>query len=422
MTNLARCLPAAVALLALAPLTLMAQHGAAPASPAPARLQAGAHAVPLLTDVRPILRGEGRREAYLTQPTLFAQATALDGRLRLGAALSLEPLTLEGGELGPGVSGEGYVDRRHPHTYLHEIMLSLEDGIGPATASLALGRGFAPFGTDDPMMRPFVKFPANHHLAQVLERLVVIGAVRRGPLVVEAGTFHGLEPLSPGGLGSLERFGDSWSGRVSLLPAGGVELQASRAWVVSPEMPRGEGPDQRKWSVSARFHGEVGERRALALAEWSRTTEVSEGGEGPRDGLSWGALLAEAQLEMGVWRPGLRVERTERPEGARTFDPFRTPWPHADTHRLGVTVWTTLSARLERDVSWQGLGVAPFGEVSFSRVSERGEGVFDPYEFYGGRSLWTLNVGARLSVGWHPPRMGRYGVALAETHAGPSPR
>ena len=43
--------------------------------------------------------------------------------------------------------------------------------------SLSAGKGFAPYGTDDPMSRRMVKFPANHHLSQLLERWVAAAAV-----------------------------------------------------------------------------------------------------------------------------------------------------------------------------------------------------------------------------------------------------
>ena len=36
------------------------------------------------------------------------------------------------GELAPGDWGEGFVDRRHPHTYLHELVLSADDLLGAA--------------------------------------------------------------------------------------------------------------------------------------------------------------------------------------------------------------------------------------------------------------------------------------------------
>jgi hypothetical protein len=41
------------------------------------------------------------------------------------------------------------------------------------------------------MVRPFLRYPVNHHLAQILERAVAIAAVRAGPLLAEAGLFTG---------------------------------------------------------------------------------------------------------------------------------------------------------------------------------------------------------------------------------------
>jgi hypothetical protein len=49
-------------------------------------LRGGAHAVPLLTHVTPILQGRSLTEAYLTQPTLLGEASALRGALRARAA------------------------------------------------------------------------------------------------------------------------------------------------------------------------------------------------------------------------------------------------------------------------------------------------------------------------------------------------
>jgi hypothetical protein len=104
---------------------------------------------------------------------------------------------MERGELSTGAFGEGYVDRRHPHTYLHEAVASGVGALGPLAFSLSAGRGFAAFGTDDPMVRPFEKYPINHHLSQILERSIVIGALRFGPAILEGSTFGGDEPTSP---------------------------------------------------------------------------------------------------------------------------------------------------------------------------------------------------------------------------------
>jgi len=59
--------------------------------------------------------------------------------------------------------------------------------------SLAAGKGFVPFGTDDPMTRPFAAYPVNHHLAQILERYVAIAAVSAGPVIVEGKTGLAIE-------------------------------------------------------------------------------------------------------------------------------------------------------------------------------------------------------------------------------------
>ena len=49
-------------------------------------------------------------------------------------SLNLEGATMSNGELNTGALGEGFVDRRHPHTYLHEGVLSV---LGESVADLA---------------------------------------------------------------------------------------------------------------------------------------------------------------------------------------------------------------------------------------------------------------------------------------------
>src|SRR5688572_20075649 len=172
-------------------------------------------------------------------------AAPLAGRLAVDAMLNFEGLTLEDGQLAPGNWGEGFVDRRHPHTYVHEVIVAAPDLLGSRgrgyALSLAAGKGFAPFGTDDPMSRPGVRYPINHHLAQVLERVVGIAALRAGPLIVEAGLFNGDEPEQPDQWPMVKRFGDSWAVRVTTLPAAGIEVQASYAHVRSEERRVGKG-------------------------------------------------------------------------------------------------------------------------------------------------------------------------------------
>ena len=72
--------------------------------------------------------GEGgelrRTEWYLTQPALMANLESPSRRLVLRTTLNLEGVTLGSGELTYGGWGEGFIDQRHPHTLLHEFMLS----------------------------------------------------------------------------------------------------------------------------------------------------------------------------------------------------------------------------------------------------------------------------------------------------------
>jgi hypothetical protein len=269
--------------------------------------------------------------------------------------------------------------------------------------SLTAGRGFAPFGTDDPMMRPFVRFPANHHLGQVLERLVLVGAARRGPVLVEAGLFNGDEPSDASDMGTPDRFGDSWAARLTLLPLAGLEVQGSYADVVSPELPLGGGWDQRKWSVSGRWARD----RSYLLAEWKRTSERDEAGEV----FAFGSVLAEASHGRGPWTAGARVERTERPEEDR-MSAYRTPWPHAELHVLGITRWTIGSLMVQRDLAAGPLRIAPFVETSYAHVGERVRGLFERERMYGGTGIWSLSAGLRVGAGAGHGRMGRYGVAV----------
>ncbi|HEV7839195.1 MAG TPA: hypothetical protein VGO75_14090, partial [Gemmatimonadaceae bacterium] len=197
----------------------------------PAHVDVGAQVIGVVTRESPALHGRDLTEGYLTQPLLMAMASVWNDRLQIKGTLDLEGVTMKRGELNAGILGEGYIDRRHPHTYLHELVLTGQRNFDHNGASVTLGKGFAPFGTDDPMARPFEKYPINHHLAQILERAVAIGAVRTRRVILEAGLFNGDEPEGAGDVPNRSRYWDSWSGRVTFLPFPQGELQASYARV-----------------------------------------------------------------------------------------------------------------------------------------------------------------------------------------------
>ena len=266
---------------------------------------------------------------------------AFGGRRLVGLATAdLEGLTIPNGELAPGAWGEGLVDRRHPHTYAHELMLSANDLLGGfdrrGELSLSVGKGFVPFGTDDPMVRPVIRYPVNHHLAQILERAVIIAAARHGPAGIEAALFNGDEPERPGQWPRVShRLGDSWATRVTLTPASGLELQGSFAHVHSPEHRPGAGPDQAKWSGSVRWEGAIGGHPGYALAEWAERPKPMPSSFRP----SWRKVHG---------RRGLIVSSGESngPSGRRDAhaEPFRTLRPHLDDWILGRTRWTIITA------------------------------------------------------------------------------
>jgi hypothetical protein len=307
--------------------------------------------------------------------------------------------------------GEGYVDRRHPHTYLHEFVATGTAAIGATRASLAIGKGFVAFGTPDPMTRPFVKYPVNHHLAQILERALVTAAVRAGPALLEVSSFNGDEPTSPSDWPESKRFFDSWSARGTLFPVAGIELQGSVARVKSPELAAGGGLDQRKMSVSIEHSHRTTTTPHQLLVEWARSEDYS----GSTRTFGFTSFLIEGEAERERLWLAVRLERTERPEEERLADVFRTARPAHDFSILGKTRWTVATVAVSRSIRAGGLRATPFIEVAYAtpRALLRPT-AFEPRDFYGSRSLWSYSAGARVTAGIMHMSAGRYGAAARQ--------
>jgi hypothetical protein len=389
----------------------LALAGSAVASP-PLGAQSGpwirlsGQAIPILSRSDAVPGGRPLTELRFAQPVLMLQAGALSDRVRLDAMADLERWTMPNGELTPGAYGEGFYDRRHPHTVAHELMLVFPDVTRdlrlPAALSLAAGKGFAPFGTDDPMGRPPLLYPVNHHLSQVLERAVGVATVRASRFSAEVGLFNGDEPEYPTQWPNWSRFGDSWSARITLLPVEGLEAQISRAHVHSPEHRPGAGTDAEKWNASVRWERGPG----YGMFEWARTNEG-------------GVYLFHSFLAEGAWRrarhrPYLRLERSERPEEIREAgSQFRSVRPHTDNSIVGITRWSIVTAGYgyAAPAAAGRLNVQPTVELALAHVASVGGGLFDPTVFYGRRSLYSLSFGVRMDWGMAGHRMGRYGAA-----------
>ena len=408
-------------------------HGADGAHPADSagthtHARLGADLTALAVRAERTAGGRRRTEGALAQPVVMGHAPLWGGRVTVTGTLDLEGLTLRRGLLTPGSYGESYVDRRHPHTFVHEGIASLGGSpVAGLRASLSAGKGFVAFGTDDPMLRPFAFFPVNHHLAQLLERYVAIGGVRARGAMLEATSFGGDEPTGPWAWPRARRFGDAWAARATLLPlelarpgaGGALELSASHARVPSPEEPTGVGLDQRKSSLAARWVSSraaagtpmtLGGPGGYALVEWARTDER----RGARRAFRYQSVLAEGAVLRGPLSLAARAERTSRPEEERLLDPFRTVRPHFEGNVLGLTEWriATLAASFHPSAVAGRARLAPFVEVARARPRALVRpSTFDPSLFYRSPVQWTTAIGVRLGIGGTHGRMGRYGVA-----------
>ncbi|MEP6589663.1 MAG: hypothetical protein ABJC19_00640 [Gemmatimonadota bacterium] len=388
------------------------------------RLTPMGRAVVLATHANPIPFGGALTEVRVVQPIFILGARALGGHLLGTATLDFESVTMPGGELTPGAWGEGFVDRRHPHTTVHELNVAAVDLLGRLDGrgrlGVVVGKGFVPFGTDDPMSRPISRYPVNHHLSQILERAIAVVQYDIGRLTFEGALFNGDEPERPGQWPLLRkgdgtwRFGDSWSARVTMRPVKGLEVQGSRATAHSPEHRPGAGGDAVKSSASLRWRDtrQWGER--YLMAEWARTSEL--------DGFfvfhSW---LAEGMVRRGRWAASYRYELTDRPEEERLVDPFRTRRPHFENSNLGIGRWSLHTLHLGADVLKSGapVNVAVFLEGTLGGVTKRDAAIFDPVALYGTSVVRQLSAGVSFDWRMRGHRMGRYGV-LDAMHIDPA--
>ena len=387
-----------------------------------------AHVFPVATAAAPFhdgspLNGTG---VYFPHAAAMFNLESPSSRLVFRFMPNFEGLTLEAGEPTFGGWGEGFIDRRHPHTFLHEAMLSwnVHEMAGGAF-SLSAGRGFAPFGTDDPMYRPTIKYPTNHHLSQVLERWTANAVfLHDNGWSLEVGVFDGDEPEDAWDMGNYRNFGNSWSGRAAHRWGSGDGM--FRAWEASVSFARirenhgDHGPGEGDHGQGHADHG--GEERTdlanvalrhdavtrvgrlYALAEFSRSWP--EGGSGYR------SALAEVQLTRGGHQPFLRIESATRPEYERRATEgsgfFR--YEHGEGAQA-ASRWLITSVGYGHLLTDLPLSLRPFVEVQHNRVRhERGPAEFSPEALFGTRSFFSFSAGVRIFLGGGPMRMGRYGV------------
>jgi hypothetical protein len=370
-----------------------------------------AQAIPVVTVGAPFGdEGDPLRRTgwYLTQPAFMAHLASAGQRVVLHTTLNFEGLTQEDGELTFGGWGEGFIDKRHPHTLVHELMLSVNVWeVAGGAMSFSAGKGFAPYGTSDPMVRPGLKYPTNHHLSQILERWTANASWLRAGWSVEAGIFGGQEPEGAYDFSNIESFGDSWSTRLArrwgLPSAAGSQWETSVSFGSVTEFAHTVEETTRFLNTAVVRSGPLGGGRLYTLAEASRSFLANHS--------DFFSLLAEARYEGGGHQPYARVEYAERPEYTRsgpanTDDFFR--YDH-DDDPVGTTRWLIATAAYAFELTPNPWSVRPFIEVQNHQV--RGaQGAVSATDLFGRTSFWALSVGARLYFGGDPMRMGSYGV------------
>ena len=372
---------------------------------------------------------------YLTQGAAMLNFESPGRALVLRVTPNFEWLTQEDGELTFGGWGEGFIDSRHPHTGLHEIMLSwnLWD-TSAGSFSFSGGKGFAPYGTDDPMSRPSVKYPTNHHLSQVLERFTFNVGWFGGPWSVEAGVFGGAEPESSWDFSNAEAFADSWSmrfvRRFGDVRMGQWDWEVSASYADIAEAHHGaeehddtggpphehagvEGEKERTslFNGAIRFQAPVSEGSTLyALGEYSWSDPEHDEG--------YWSFLVETAWSSGRHTPYLRFERATRPEYPRedVVAPGFFRYDH-DAEAVGATAWSIASVGYGLTLTTGSVSIRPFVEGQFFDVAEE-RGGRTALEILGDDRFTALTVGARIFLGGDPMRMGMYGVFDPMTRMG----
>jgi hypothetical protein len=365
-------------------------------------------------------------ELYLTQPAMMADVLSPGSRFALRVTLNFEGLTQRDGETSYGAWGEGFIDSRHPHTLLHEAMLSANVWRSAAGAfSLSAGKGFAPYGTDDPMSRPPIKYPTNHHLSQILERWTVNAQyLTRGGTSVEAGIFGGAEPTGPYDFSNVSSFGDSWSMRLGQRFGGGfgpsTPWEASASYADVKQDGHGGGERTKLANVALRHQRSYGFGNLYALAEASKSW--------PQGNDGYYSILGETSVGMGSGarhQPYYRFELATRPEyereGVQGTDAFFRY--HHDAPAIGATRWVVNTIGYAYRATDLPVSVRPYVELQHNDVRHE-RGPAGPHALYGASSFWSISFGMRLFFGGGEMRMGSYGLldpmAAAMRPAAPS--
>ena len=233
--------------------------------------------------------------------------------LRLSAMISIEPLTVGGAgypllfQTGETWRGEPLKDHQHPHNYFSELSANYTQSLTKDSAALAY---FAPVG--EPAFGPVTYLhrtigldnplaPIGHHWQDVthISFWVATAGYETRKWKLDASVFNGREPGENRFAFQSPAF-DSLSGRISYNPNADLALEASYAFLNSPEQLHPED-DIHRTDISATYNRAITPHRNFeATFIWARNRVNKQDLDG---------YLIEAQLKQdGGWTPFFRYE------------------------------------------------------------------------------------------------------------------
>lgn len=202
-----------------------------------------------------------------------AERPLFGGELLLRSMLSLEPLTIgRQGYPEPFQSGEGLLDRQHPHDFFMELAAEWATDINGTIGYVYA----APVG--DPALGP-VAFPHRasamempqatlaHHLedsTHIASSVVTFGA-KRGQYGLAFSGFHGREPDSRNRWDIDGGNIDSWSVRGTWEPTQNISAQVSTGHLTDPE--REQPGNVQRTTASVAYS--TGDWSSSAIAGWN---------------------------------------------------------------------------------------------------------------------------------------------------------
>lgn len=237
--------------------------------------------------------------------------------VRLTAMLSLDPLTVGGAgypllfQTGETWHGQPLKDHQHPHNFFSELSAYYTRAVSQRSAAFAylapVGEpAFGPvtymhrtFALDDPLA------PIGHHWQDATHITYWVATLGYETLKwkLDASSFNGREPGENRYSFQSPEF-DSFSGRVSFNPTADLALQASYAYLHSPEALEPD-EDIHRSSASATYNRPLGPGRNFQTTfVWARN-RVSD--------LNLDSYLLEVQLKHDRgWTPFFRYESVRK--------------------------------------------------------------------------------------------------------------